>query len=124
MKKKSIIIIVFVICISIGIFFVIKFDLVRKIENKIYLQTVKNETLTEANEKYSSEPELITETFTDKAGNEIAIKMRKIVVKDENTGQEVLMYEDIAEPKIVDVKSYKGKIETIMGNKIFFIVDK
>ena len=124
MKKKSIIIIVFVICISIGIFFVIKFDLVRKIENKIYLQTVKNETLTEANEKYSSEPELITETFTDKAGNEIAIKMRKIVVKDENTGQEVLMYEDIAEPKIVYVRSYKGKIETIEDKKIFYAVDK
>jgi len=124
MKKKSIIITVIVICIAIGIFFAIKFDLISKIENKFYLQTVKNEILTEANEKYADEPELITETFTDKDGNEIVIKMKKIVVKDENTGQEVLMYEDIAEPKIVDVKSYKGKIEIIKENKIFFIVDK
>jgi hypothetical protein len=124
MKKKSTIIIVIVICIAIGIFFVIKFDLISKIENKIYLQTVKNEILTEANEKYADEPELISETFTDKDGNEIVVKMKKIIVKDENTGQEVLMYEDIAEPKIIDVKSYKGKIEIIRKNKIFFIVDK
>ena len=124
MKKKSIIIIVIVICIAIGIFFVIRFDLLSKIENMIYLQKIKNVILTEANEKYSDEPELVTETFTDKNGNEIVVKMKKIVVKDENTGQEVLMYEDIAEPKIVDVKSYKGKIEIIKENKIFFIVDK
>ena len=110
MKNKSIMIIVILICISIGVFFVIKFDLISKIENKIYLQTVKNDILTEANKKYADEPELITETFTDKDGKEIVVKMKKIVVKDENTGQEVLMYEDIAEPEIVDVKSYKGKI--------------
>ena len=122
MKKRSIIIIVIVI--SIGIFFMVKFDLVRKIENKIYLQKIKNETLTEANEKYADEPELVAETFTDKYGNEIVVKMEKIVVKDENTGQEVLMYEDIAEPEILYVKSYEGKIETIEDNKIFYAVDK
>jgi len=124
MKKKNIIIIGLVTFIAIGIFFVIKFDLINKIENKIYLQKIKNETLTEANEKYNDEPELITETFTDKDGNEIVVKMKKIVVKDENTGQEMLMYEDTAEHKILDVKSYKGKIETVKENKIFFIVDK
>ena len=124
MKNRIIIIIVIVTCISIGIFFVIKFDLISKIENKIYLQKIKNETLTEANEKYTDEPELITKTITDKNGNEIVVKMKKIVVKDENTGHEVLMYEDIAEHKILDVKSYMGKIETVKENKIFFIVYK
>jgi len=124
MKKRKIIILFIVIFTIIGIFFVIKFDLVSKIENKIYLQKNKNATLNEANEKYSDEPELITEIFTDKDGNKIVVKMRKVVVRDENTGQEVLMYEDIAEHKILDVKSYKGKIETIKENKIFFIVDK
>lgn len=124
MKKRIIIIITIVTCIAIGIFSVIKFDLVSKIENKIYLQKIKNEILTEANEKYSDEPELITETFTDKDGNEIAVEMRKIVVKDEATGQDVLMYEDMAEPKIVYAKSYKGKIEKIEGSKVFFNVDK
>jgi len=76
MKKKSIIITVIFICIAIGVFFVIKFDLISKIENMIYLQTVKNEILNEANKKYADEPELITETFTDKDGNEIVVKMK------------------------------------------------
>ena len=60
MKKRIIIIITIVSCITIGIFSVIKFDLVSKIENKIYLQKIKNEILSEANKKYSDEPELIT----------------------------------------------------------------
>jgi len=30
------------------------------------------------------------------------------------------MYEDMAEPKIIYVKSYKGKIE---GSKVFFNID-
>lgn len=124
MKKRKIINIVLVTCIAIGIFFVIKFDLISKIENKIYLQKIKNEILTKANEKYSDKPESITETFKDKDGNEVMVEMRKIVVKDENTGQEVLMYEDIAEPKIIYVKTYKGKIESIEGNRIYIIVDK
>ena len=124
MKKKIIIIITIVMFIVIGIFSVIKFDLVSKIENKIHLLKIKNEILSEANEKYSDEPELITETFTDKDGNEIAVEMRKIVVKDKATGQELLMYEDTAEPKIVYVKSYKEKIEKIEGGKVFFNVDK
>ena len=115
MKKRNIIIIVLVIGVAIGFFLVIKLDLINTIENKFYLQKIKNET---------AEPELITETFTDKDGSEIVVRMKKIVVKDKNTSQEVLMYEDIAEPEIVDVKSYKGKIETIMENKIFFIVEK
>ena len=69
MKKRIIINIVLVACIVIGIFFVIKFDLVGKIENKIYQQKIKNEISNEANEKYPDEPELITETFIDKDGN-------------------------------------------------------
>ena len=121
MKKRIIIIITIASCITIGIFSVIKFDLISKIENKIHQQKIKNEILSEANKKYSDEPELITETFTDKDGNEIAVEMRKIVVKDEATGQELLMYEDTAEPKIIYVKFYKGKIE---GSKVFFNVDK
>ena len=84
MKKKSIIIIVIVICIAIGIFFIIKFDLVSKIENKIYLQKIKNETLTEANKKYADEPELFTETFTDKDGNVIVVKMKNVKLTTDN----------------------------------------
>jgi hypothetical protein len=124
MKKRKIINIVLIVCIVIGIFFVIKFDLVGKIENKIYQQKIKNEASAKTNEKYPDEPELITETFIDKDGNEIVVEMRKIVVKDEDTGQEVLMYEDTAEPKIIYIRAYKGKIKQIEDSKIYFIVDK
>ena len=124
MKKRKIINIVLVVCVAIGIFFVIKFNLVGKIENIIYQQKIKNEISNEANEKYSDEPELITEKFIDKDGNEIVVEMRKIVVKDEDTGQEVLMYEDTAEPKIIYIRAYKGKIERIEDSRIYFIVDK
>lgn len=124
MKKRKIINIVLVACIVIGIFFVIKFNLAGKIENIIYQQKIKNEISNEANEKYPDEPELITEKFIDKDGNEIVVEMRKIVVKDEETGQEVLMYEDTAEPKIIYIRAYKGKIEQIEDSKIYFIVDK
>lgn len=124
MKKRKIINIVLITCMAIGIFFAVKFDLISKIESKIYQQKVKNEILTKTNEKYSDKPESIIETFTDKDGNEVVVKMRKIVVKDENTGQEVLMYEDIAEPKIIYIKTYKGKIESMEDNRICFIVDK
>src|SRR4030042_3827672 len=120
MKKRKIINIVLVTCVVIGIFFVIKFDLAGKIENIIYQQKIKNELSNEANEKYSDEPELITEKFIDKDGNEVVVEMRKIVVKDEDTGQEVLMYEDTAEPKIIYIKAYKGKIERIEDSRIYY----
>jgi len=124
MKKRKIINIVLVACVVIGIFFVIKFDLVGKIENIIYQQKIKNEISNEANEKYPDEPELITETFIDKDGNEVVVEMRKIVVKDEDTGKEILMYEDTAEPKVIYIRAYKGKIEQIEDSRIYFIVDK
>jgi hypothetical protein len=124
MKHRKIIIIVLVIFITIGISLVIKFDLINSIEDKIHLQKIKYETSVKANEEYSAEAEIITKTFTDKEGNEIVVKMRKMVVQDENTGEEALMYEDIAEPKIIYIKTYKGKIENIENNKIFYLVDK
>jgi len=124
MKKRKIINIVLVVCIVIGIFFVIKFNLVGKIENKIYQQKIKNEASDKTNEKYSDEPELITETFIDKDGNEVVVEMRKIVVKDEETGEEVVMYEDTAEPKAIHDYLYKGTVEKIEDNKVYFTVDK
>jgi len=124
MKKRKIINIVLVTCVVIGIFFVIKFNLVGKMENIIYQQKIKNEILAKTNEKYPDEPKLITETFKDKDGNEILVEMRKIVVKDEDTGQEVLMYEDTAEPKVIYIRAYKGKIKRIEDSRIYFIVDK
>jgi len=119
MKKRKIINIALVVFMVIGIFFVIKFDLVGKIENKIHQQKIKNEASAETNES-----ELIKETFIDKDGNEIVVEMRKIVVRDEETGEEVVMYEDTSEPKIIHDYMYKGTVEKIESNKVYFVVDK
>jgi len=119
MKKRKIINIILIVLIVIGIFFVIKFDLVGKIENKVNQQRIKNETSAETDESG-----LITETFIDENGNEIKVEMRKIVVKDEETGEEVVMYEDTAEPKVIHDYMYKGTVEKIDNKKVYFTVDK
>jgi len=119
MKKRKIINIVLIIIIVIGIFLVIKFDLVGKIESKIQQQKVKKEASAKTDES-----ELIKETFIDKDGNEVVVEMIKIVVKDEETGEEVVMYEDTAEPKIIHDHLYKGTVEKIEDNKVYFTVDK
>jgi len=119
MKKRKVINIVLIACIAIGIFFVIKFDLIKKVEDKIHQQKIKNETSAK-----NDESELIKETFIDKDGNEVVVEMKKIVVKDEETGEEVVMYEDTAETKIIHDYMYKGTVEKIENNKVYFAVDK
>jgi hypothetical protein len=119
MKKRKIINIILVTIIVVGIFFVIKFDLVGRIENKVQQQKIKSEVSTKTDES-----ELITETFIDKDGNEVVVEMEKIIVKDEETGEEVVMYEDTAEPKVIRDYMYKGTVEKIEDNKIYFAVDK
>jgi hypothetical protein len=119
MKKWKIINIILIVLIVIGIFLVIKFDLVGRIENKINQQKIKNEASAETDES-----ELITERFVDKDGNEVVVKMKKIIVKDEETGEEVVMYEDTAEPKPIHDYLYKGTVEKIEDNKVYFTVDK
>jgi len=119
MKRRKIINIILIIIIVIGIFLVIKFDLVGRIENKINQQKIKIESSAKTDES-----ELIKEIFIDKDGNEIVVEMRKIVVKDEETGEEVVMYEDTAEPKTIHDHLYKGTVEKIKDNKVYFTVDK
>ena len=119
MKKRKIINIILVVSIVIGIFFVIKFDLIGKVEDKIHQQKIKNEDSAK-----TGDSELIKETFIDKDGNKIVVEMRKIVVKDEETGKEVVMYEDTAEPKIIHDYMYKVKVEKIEDKKVYFVVDK
>jgi len=124
MNTRKVLNIVLVICVTIGAIFVIRFDLVGKIENIAYEQKIKNETLNKDNDKYTNEDELVTEKLLDNEGNEVVIKMRKIVVKDEETGEEVIMYEDTAEHKVIYDYMYQGTVEKIGGNKIYFSIDK
>ena len=114
MRKKRIIIpAVVVLCVLVGVFFVMKFDVIGKIYN--FIQDRTKEEVPE---------ELKYETFLDKDGNEYVVEMRKIIVTNLETGEEVEMWEDTSEPKIIYDNYYKGKIEKIEDNKIYFNVDK
>jgi hypothetical protein len=124
MKSRKIINIILVACIAVGIVFIIKFDVFGKIENRINEEKIRNETLNKAEEAFADEPEFITETFTDKNGNEIVIEYKKRVFTDGETGEEILMYEDTAEPIRIYDNFYKGIIKKIEDNKIYFLVDK
>jgi len=124
MNTRKVINIVLVICVAIGVFFVNRFDLVGKIENIIYEQKVKNETLNKADERNNDEDKFIKEKLLDKDGNEVVAEMRKIVVKDEETGEQVIMYEDTAEHKIIYDYMYQGEVEKIGDNKVYFAIDK
>jgi hypothetical protein len=124
MKSRKIINIILVACIAVGIVFIIKFDVFGKIENRINEEKIRNETLNKAEEAFADEPEFITETFTDKNGNEIVIEYKKRVFTDGETGEEILMYEDTAERINIFYYIYEGTIEKIEDNKIYFIVDR
>jgi hypothetical protein len=124
MKGRKIINITLVIFVVIGIAFIIKFDVFGKIENKINDVKIRNKTLNKTEEAFPDEPEFITETFTDENGNEIVVKMKKKVITDLETGEEVLMYEDVSEAKAIHDYIYKGMIQQIDDNKIYFLVDK
>ena len=120
MKNKIMVInIVLIVCIAVGIFFTIKYDVIRKIENAMSRQVVQNKS---DSNKEAEQEDLIYETSLDKDGNEVVIKMRKIIVLDEE-GNEVEFWEDTAEHKIISDYMYKGVVEKIEGNKIYFTVD-
>ena len=120
MRKKKIIISIvvgIVIVLLAGLFFLVKYNVMGRIDDAISRYFVQSQSDEEAPE------ELKYETFLDKDGNEYAVEMRKIIVKDEE-GNEFEMWEDTSEPKIIYNNFYKGKIEKIEDNKIYFIVDK
>ena len=116
-KKRIITSIVVVIGVLVGIFFIIKFGVIGRIDDAISRYFVQNQSDKEVEE------ELMYETEHDKDGNEYVVKYKKQIVKDEE-GNEFEMWEDTAEPKIIDDNFYKGKIEKIEDNKIYFLVDK
>jgi len=72
----------------------------------------------------ADEPETITETFTDKEGNEHMVELEKQVFTDTETGEKVLAYIDPVMPKEIYSRFYEGMIEKIEDNKIYFLVDK
>ena len=119
MNKRKIINITLIACTIIGVFFLIKYDVMGKLYDIIELQTAQNKS-DQVNR--DALEEIIYETVLDEDGNEFVIEMEKIIVEDED-GNEVEMYVDTAEPIIVYDHMYKGKITKIEDNKIYFTVD-
>ena len=108
-KKRIIISMVVVICVLVGSFFIMRFDVIGKIRNVI--------------EKEGPE-ELRYETELDKKGNEYLVEMKKVIGINLETGEEVEIWVETAEPKNIYNYFYEGEVEKIGDNKIYFMVDK
>jgi hypothetical protein len=119
MKRRKIINIVLIACIVIGVFFLIKYDVMGRLYDIIKLQVAQNKS---DQVNGNALEEIIYETVLDEDGNEFVIEMEKIIVEDED-GNEVEMYVDTAEPIIIYDYMYKGKITKIEDSKIYFTVD-
>jgi len=119
-KKRIIISIVVVICILVGVFFVMRFGVLGRIYNAISHYVVQDKA--EPEEK--GPEELKYETLHDKDGNELVVEYRKQIVTDLETGEEVEMWADTAKGIRIYRNEYFGRIEKIEDNKIYFIVDK
>ena len=119
MKKRKIINIVLAVCIIVGIFFLIKYDVMGRLYDIIELQVAQNKSDQTNN---NGQGDIIYETVLDEEGNEFVIEMEKVIVKDKD-GNEVEMYVDTAEPIVIYDYMYKGKITKIKDNIIYFTVD-
>lgn len=120
MKKRMVINIILIAFIVVGIFFIVRYDVIGKLYDVISCQVAQNKSELENSDVQG---ELIYETVLDDEGNEIIIEMEKIVVEDEE-GNEVDMYVDTSEPTVIYDHIYKGKITKIQDNKIYFNVDQ
>ena len=119
MKNWKIINIIIIACVIIGLFFLVKFDVMGKLYDTIEQEKSLNKS---TKEKDDVQGEIIHKTVLDEDGNEIVIEMKKRIVLDEY-GNEVEMYTDTAETIIIWESVYKGRVTKIDDNKIYFNVD-
>jgi len=119
MKNWKIINIIIIACVIIGLFFLVKFDVMGKLYDTIEQEKSLNKS---TKEKDDVQGETIHKTVLDEDGNEIVIEMKKRIVLDEY-GNEVEMYTDTAETIIIWESVYKGRVTKIDDNKIYFNVD-
>ena len=120
-KKRIIISVITAVCVLVCSFFVMRFGVIGRIYdtvNKLTFAIIARPAKKEAPE------ELKYETLHDKDGNEVVIEYRKQIVTDLETGEEVEMWAETKEPIIIYFNMYKGEIEKIEDNKIYFMVDK
>ena len=119
MRKRLIVNIILIVSFVIGIFFLFRYDVVRKLYDATSIQVTQNK----AQSENDTLREIKYETVIDEDGNEIVIEMKKITVEDEE-GNKVEMYVDTLEAEIIYYHTYKGKITKIEDNKIYFTVDQ
>lgn len=119
MNKRKIINITLIACTVIGIFFLMKYDVMGRLYDIIELQVAQNKSNQAID---NTQGEIIYETMVDKDGNEFVIEMEKVIGEDED-GNKVEMYVDTAEAIIIYDYMYKGKITKIKNNKIYFTVN-
>ena len=100
MKKRKIINIILIVSFAIGIFFLIRYDVIGRLYDVMSCQVAQNKSQS----KSDTQRELKYETVLDEDGNEIVIEMEKIIVEDEE-GNEVEMYVDI--PKVTPIVKTK-----------------
>ncbi|MDP3011615.1 MAG: hypothetical protein Q8N27_02755 [Candidatus Hydromicrobium sp.] len=119
-KKRIIITVVVAFCVLVGSFFIMRFGVLGRIYNAISRYVVQDKVESEE----ESPEEFMYETEHDKDGTEFVVEYRKQIGTNLKTGEEVEIWEDTADPKIIYDNYYKGKIEKIEDNKIYFMVDK
>jgi len=117
-KKRIIISIVVVICVLVGVFFVMRFGVLGRIYDAIRCYVVQSQSDEEVEE------ELMYENEHDKDGNEYIVEYRKVTGAVDEEGNEVEMWEDTSEPITIYNNIYKGTLDKIEGNKIYFTVDR
>ncbi len=120
MKKRTVINIILIAFVIVGIFFLVRYDVMGKLYDVISRQVAQNKS---ESKNSDVQGELIYETVLDEDGNEIVIELEKILMEDEE-GNEVEMYVDTSEPTVIYDHTYKGKITKIQDNKIYFNVDQ
>ena len=128
-KKK--VYIFLAISIVIILVVLIKFSYVEKFldwySSRIYKNEISKDDLGDANKQnnlddFDKYPEYIYETFLDKDGNEVVLKMeRKVGSVD---GEEIIFYEDTAEPDVIYCHFYKGTVKSVDDEKVVFLVDR
>lgn len=118
-NKWKVINIILVVFILVGVFFVIEFDVFKRIEDLMVRQVEERKVSTNKDK----EKEFMYESYIDDKGNKKVIKYEKLTGEDLE-GNEVTFWADVEEPEIIYDYMYKGTIEKIEDNKIYFMVDK
>ena len=116
--KRKITIIVLAICIVIGVFSFMKFDVVVRINNAI--AEMQNKWAPDEDLEFAGDRYIVLDTIIDKDGNEVVVEKLYTVFPDPETGELVLDCDIL--PKDIYRNDYEGKIVKIEGSKIYFYV--